>query len=167
MSLLIESGDIFACRSNTWLSDAIDDVTGHGGFSHIAICSKGDPGVRVTEALQHVVVTKLEDLLARETHVRLLKPPLTPEQRLAAVNTLAKMLGRAYNYPDILLQLADSVAGTRWFTEHWTDWKKDGPICSLLGILADPSIGLVTEDATPNDIVGLAQVQRWPQEDLQ
>lgn len=161
--MLIEPGDIAGIQSAGWLSDSIRRMTGGGPWSHVGLFTT--PTV-VIEALNTVVITPIDERIASAQHMWAVKPSLRPEQRIAAVEAMHALVGEHYNYADIILLALDEVTGSQWFTEHFTDYKRFGPICSLAVALAEPWDGLIVADATPNDFWGLAQVERWPEAQL-
>lgn len=155
-----EYGDLLAIQGVGWLSDHIRACTGHGPASHIAIVTAVEPFVQVTEAVDRVRVTSIDDRLFESAHVWLLKSPLSPNDRNVACRNAIKHVGDDYPWWNILMQLADAESGGRWFTEHWAETREN--ICSQLAALVEPSLGLIPRDATPNDIYGWWTVQRWP-----
>lgn len=170
MSLIIEPGDIAGIQGAGWLSDSIRRMTGghpedpnDKSWSHVGLFTTP---TEVTEALNTVVVTPLAERIASARHMWVMKPPLRPEQRIAAVEAMRALVGQHYNYADIILQGFDALSGSRWFTEHFVDYKKFGPICSMAVALAEPWDGLIAAEATPNDFLGLGWVERCPLEQL-
>jgi len=164
MPLTPDYGDLIAVQGVGWLSDHIRAATGGGPASHIAIITAVEPFVQVTQALNRVVVTALEEVLDGAAHVWLLKSPLSADDRNVASRNAIKHTGDDYAYWNILCQLADSESGSRWFTEHWAETRDN--ICSQLATLVEPSLGLIPKDATPNDIWGYWLLQKWPMEQL-
>ena len=160
-----ELGDVIGCQGGDWLSNAIRRCTGDGPLSHVGLLTALHPMAIVTEALAAGVVnTALDAVLAREAHVWLLRPPLRLDQRATAAAKMLSLVGTQYNFGDILLQLGDTITGNDWLTEHWASCKQ--VICSMSDCLAEPEIGLCPKDATPNDIWGIALVERWEMEQL-
>lgn len=160
MSILPVYGDIIGVQGSGWLSDHIRSATGNGPLSHVGICTADNPFPQITQALNHVVVTSWDDLLFAAKRVWILRSPLTPEQRNVACRNALKHVGDTYAYWNILMQLADSETGSEWFTEHWDDTKHN--ICSQLDAVIQPAIGLMPQNATPNDFWGWWTVEQWP-----
>jgi len=160
----IEPGYIVLCQGKGLLSDLIRKCTGDGPCSHAGMITSVNPDM-ITEALGHGVVTsKLSNVIAREQHVWVTQPPLRQEQLEAGAAAMLAMVGTPYAWGDLVLQLGDTVLDTNWLTEHWAEASK--VYCSMADAISEPWLGLLSKSATPNDIWGLAQVQRWPMEQI-
>lgn len=152
-------GDVIGVQGIGWLSDHIRSMTGDGPLSHVGICTADSPFPQVTQALSRVVVTAWEEVLDTNAHVWILRSPLTIEQRNVACRNAIKHTGDTYAYWNILMQLADAESGGRWFTEHWAETRDN--ICSQLDAVIQPEIGLMPQNATPNDFYGWWQTERY------
>ena len=157
----IAYGDIIGVQGDEWLSDSIRSATGNGPLSHVALCTATEPFVQVTEALNRVVTRSIDDRLADAKHVWVLKSPLSPDDRQTACRIALKHTAKDYAYANILWQGLDAALRTDWFTEHLTDLTSD-VICSELVTICEQQLGLRSESATPNDLWGFWQVERWP-----
>lgn len=156
----IEVGDILAVDGGSWLSNLIKFASGGGPVSHVAVITATVPIVQVTEALHRVVVQSLEDHLAANKHVWLLKPPLSPEDRILVCRAALKHVGKRYAYINILWQALDALTHSRWFTEHFVRLDH-GDICSELITIINAALGLRPDDSTPNDIFEWFRIEKW------
>ncbi len=148
-------GDILGIRGTGWLSDHIVAASAPGPLSHVGICTADSPFWQITEALARVQTRPYETSVANAQGVWWLEwVNITDAQRWEMVQTALSYTAKDYGYIDILFQGADSLAGTRWFTQHFAE--RSLPICSMLDDIcatsAGLSLGIQPNSCTPNDI---------------
>jgi hypothetical protein len=171
MSLSIEAGDVCGVRGIGELSDLIVAATGNGPWSHCGTIVATAPFVMVCEALDRVMVRPLDVRLSDAAHVWIVKPPLTPDQRERAARRALEFVAQDYAYGNIIWQAMDALTQSRWFSEHRVriiqGHEVGRVICSELDTESElTTIALPPNTASPNDIWGFAQVERWPIEQL-
>jgi hypothetical protein len=124
-------GDIIAVRSRGKLADLIV-AAGKAPVSHVGLLVGLDPPI-VLEALTRVRTRPLTITLLDCTSAWLLSPrKLTPNQRRRIVDTACEFSAKTYGYGEMLLQGADAICRTRWFTEHLSFKVGCHPICSYI-----------------------------------
>lgn len=161
---MILAGDIIAVRGQGWLANGI--VRAEYGknppgcaVSHVGIITAADnDGIQVTEALSRVETHALSVTLANCQSAWIIQyKDLTGAQRLTIVNAALSFSGDDYGYGDLLLQGADALFGTSWFTDHLAWWLSRWPICSYVAAAAYDRIGITfgrEEDSVkPSDIM--------------
>ena len=151
----MKPGDILGIQGNSWLSDAIMRATGPGPLSHVGICTADSPFLQITEALAKVQTRPIEVSINQAVAAWSLEwISITISQQWEMVRKALSYSAEDYGYIDIALQGADSLAGTRWFTQKFAERRL--PICSMLDDLcassAGLSLGVTPNSCTPNDI---------------
>lgn len=143
-----KAGDIIGTADNSWLSRTIRSATGNGPCSHIMIVTSTSPFVQVTEALDHVKVSPLEERLEQMTIAYLMSPlKLTNEQRIQAAKIALSHVTDRYDYADLLLQELDSLTRSTFWTDHFAG---EPIICSALAAMSLPSYHLDVDSIHPN-----------------
>lgn len=166
---MILAGDIICVRGQGWLADGI--VRAEYGsrppataVSHVGVITAADNLViEVTEALTKVETHALAVTLSQCKSAWIVQHKgLTGAQRLAVVNAALEFSGDDYGYFDLLLQGADAVTRTSWFTDKLAFWLGRWPICSYVAGEAYRRIGVTFDTGVrsvkPSDImsVGMA-----------
>ena len=151
----MKPGDLLGIRGVGWLSDHIVAASAPGPLSHVGICTADSPFLQVTEALSRVRTRPLTVSIADAKAAWSLEwVNVTDTQRWEMVQTALGYTADDYGYMDIVFQGADSLAGTRWFTQHFAE--RSLPICSMLDDICATSAGIVlgisAKSCTPNDI---------------
>lgn len=154
-------GDILAMRGASFLSRGILRATGNT-VSHIGIVTAISPFIEITEALVRVktrpMSITLEDGIAAAFILQ--DRTLIIDERIKIVERALGFSAAGYNYPDLLLQLLNSIFRTTWFTDYLTINMNHYPICSYVAAksYAETGRGFGMSDRTtsPADIYAWA-----------
>jgi hypothetical protein len=164
MKPTFKSGDILAVRGKGFFARGILAATGNT-VSHVGMVV-GDTPVIVIEALLRVKTRPIEDSVADAEKAYLLQDlSLSTEKRDTIVKRACQFSAADYGWADIVLQLANAVFRTTWFTDHLTfGFLNQFPICSYLVAESYETIGLTfgkqkDESITPADIYNFARQQ--------
>lgn len=158
-----QPGDILAVRGKGFFARGILAATGNT-VSHVGMVTGTEPFVIIIEALLRVKTRPIEESIADAERAYLLQDiSLSADQREAIVRRALKFSAADYGWGDIVLQLANAVFRTTWFTNHLTFGLLDQfPICSYLVAESYMEAGLTfgkenEESITPADIFNFAQ----------
>ena len=131
--------------------------------SHVGMLV-GDNPVIVIEALLRVKTRPIEESLADAEAAYVLQDlSLSVQKRDTIVMRACQFSAADYGWADIVLQLANAIFRTTWFTDHLTfGLLNQFPICSYLVAESYKTIGLTfgkqkEESITPADIYNFAQ----------
>lgn len=164
----VKTGDILAIRGTSWLSRGIIKaqlreypVEPAITVSHVALITTDAPFPVAIEALHRVLTRDAVDSIADAEAAWIFKDTtLTDAERAAILRNALKFSAAGYNWPDIVLQLTDSVFHTTWPTDHLTWNLKHMPICSY--VVADSyskvhrNFGQSDRTTTPQNIACFA-----------
>lgn len=158
----IHAGDILAIRGAGFLSRGILMATGNS-VSHIGLIIAAPPGpTLVIEALWRVKTRPLSLSIAGAERAYILSDhSLAPDQRETLVSNACAFSAEAYGWWDIVLQAADAIFRTTFFTDHLSWSLGSHPICSYLVAKAYESLELTfgrkkLQSITPADIFNFA-----------
>ena len=162
MKPTFQPGDILAVRGKGFFARGILAATGNT-VSHVGMVTGVEPFVMIIEALLRVTTRPIEESVADAERAYLLQDiSLSAGQREAIVRRALKFSAADYGWGDILLQLANAIFRTTWFTDHLTfGLLNQFPICSYLVAESYKTIGLTfgkkeEESITPADIFDFA-----------
>jgi hypothetical protein len=158
----LQVGDVLAIRGTTFFSRAILKTTGNT-VSHVGMIIAREPGpTLVIEALWRVKTRPLEVSIADAEKAYILSDhSLSREQRNTLVSNACTFSAEGYGWGDILLQAADAIFRTTFFTDHFAWNLSRHPICSYLVAKAYQSLGLTfgrekLQSITPANIYNFA-----------
>jgi hypothetical protein len=159
--LIFQPGDILAVRGKGFFARGILAATGDT-VSHVGMVV-GDRPVIIIEALLRVETRPIEKSVSDAEAAYLLQDlSLSMQKREAIVKRACQFSAADYGWADILLQLANAIFRTTWFTDHLTfGLLKQFPICSYLVAESYKTMGLTfgkekEESITPADIYNFA-----------
>jgi hypothetical protein len=162
MKPTFQPGDILAIRGKGFFARGILAATGNT-VSHVGMVV-GDSPVIVIEALLRVKTRPIGESIAdAETAYLLQDLSLSPQKRDTIVKRVCQFSAADYGWGDIVLQLANAIFRTTWFTDHLTfGLLNQFPICSYLVAESYKTIGLTfgkqkEESITPADIYNFAE----------
>jgi hypothetical protein len=163
MKPTFQPGDILAIRGKGFFARGILAATGNT-VSHVGMVTGTEPFVEIIEALLRVKTRPIEESMADAEAAYLLQDlSISADQREAIVRRALEFSAADYGWADILLQLANAIFRTTWFTDHLTfGYLNQFPICSYLVAESYQTIGLTfgkekEESITPADIYNFAE----------
>lgn len=155
-------GDILAVRGKGFFARGILAATGNT-VSHVGMVV-GDSPVIVIEALLRVKTRPIEESVADAEAAYLLQDlSLSADKRDTIVKRACQFSAADYGWGDIILQAANAILRTTWFTDHLTfGLLNQFPICSYLVAESYKTVGLTfgkrkEESITPADIYNFAE----------
>lgn len=155
-------GNILAVRGKRFFDRGILAATGNT-VRHAGMVTETGPFVIVIEALLRVKTRPIEESVANAEKAYLLQDlSISADQRANIVKWGLRFYAADYGWGDILLQLANAIFRTTWFTDHLTfGLLNQFPICSYLVAESYKTIGLTfgkkeEESIAPADIYNFA-----------